>query len=335
MSTSDQIETPSPRSEAARHGLVIVIINYRTPGMTINCLRSLEPEVTPGGYEVMIVDNASGDGSDDQIEAEIVKNHWGGWARLIRSPHNGGFSAGNNLAIEQALQRDPQPKYILLLNPDTLVRPGAIGALIEFMEQHPDVGIAGSRLENEDGSVQVSAFRFPSICSELERGLRLGFVTRLLKDRIVSPPAQDRDHPIDWVAGASMIIRREVFGAVGLLDAGYFMYFEEVDFCLRAKRAGWPCWYVPRSRVVHLVGQSSGVTDTQRPAIRRPPYWFNSRNRFFRKNYGVAVKLLADVAWALGYACFRLRTVVQRKPSNDPPWLLWDFIRYSLIYRLR
>ncbi len=197
------------------------------------------------------------------------------------------------------------------------------------MDAHPRVGIAGSRLEHPDGTPQRSAFRFHSILGELESGMRLGLVSRLLDRKIVAPPVPQGTCPTDWVAGASMMIRRQVFKDVGLMDEGYFMYFEEVDFCLRARRAGWPCWYVPASRVIHLVGQSSGVTDVKKARKRRPAYWFESRRRFFRQNIGPMRTLLANVAWAGGYALYRLRRPLQRKPDADPQGLLWDFMRHG------
>jgi GT2 family glycosyltransferase len=199
------------------------------------------------------------------------------------------------------------------------------------MEDRAEVGIAGSRLEEPDGTPQRSAFHFPSILGELEGGLRLGLISRLLARWVVAPDVPDVPGPIDWVAGACMIIRREVFEQVGLMDEGYFMYFEEVDFCRRARRAGWPCWYVPTARVVHLVGQSSGVTDPRAARRRRPSYWFHARRRYFLNNHGRAATALADLAWSLGYATFRLRRLIQRKPDTDPEWLLWDFIRFNFL----
>src|SRR5262249_24939007 len=153
------------------------------------------------------------------------------------------------------------PDYVLLLNPDTVVRPGAIRPLIDFMERHPEVGITGCRLEYPDGEPQRSAFRFPTIWSEFEGGIRVGVLSKLLNREVVAPRVSDEPHPTDWMAGASMLVRRAVFDDIGLMDEGYFLYFEETDFCLRARRAGWPGWYVPASHVVHLVGQASGVTD--------------------------------------------------------------------------
>jgi GT2 family glycosyltransferase len=225
------------------------------------------------------------------------------------------------------------PPYVLLLNPDTIVHPGAIDELVKFMDAHPQVGIAGSRLEDPDGTGQISAFKFPSVASELERGCKLGFVSRLLRKHVVAQPIPERPAMCDWVAGASMIIRREVFEKIGLLDDAYFMYFEEVDFCLRARRAGFECWYVPASRVIHLVGAASGISETRVKQKRKPQYWFDSRRRYFRKNHGFVYTLLADAAFVAGYATYRLRVLLQRKQDKDPPKFLWDSIRNSVLFR--
>jgi N-acetylglucosaminyl-diphospho-decaprenol L-rhamnosyltransferase len=313
--------------------LEIVIVNYRTGDLAIDCLRSLASEIRGDGIDahVVVVDNASGDDSAVRIAEEIERNGWRDWADLLVLEDNGGFAAGNNAALRPLLASDRRPDYVLLLNPDTVVRPGAVRALVDFMQRNPKVGLAGSRLEDPDGTPQCSAFRFPTAASEFERGARLGLISRLLHRYVVAPPPRNEPHPADWVAGASLIVRREVFDAVGLLDSGYFLYFEEVDFCRKAALADWPCWYVPASRVVHLVGQSSGVTDTRRPARRVPRYWFESRRRYFRGFHGRLYTLLADVAWVAGFSLWRLRRLVQRKPDTDPPHLLTDFLRYNFL----
>ncbi len=312
--------------------VLIVIVNYRSAGLAIDCLRSLAPEVLGHpAARVVVVENNSGDDSADRLASAIRDQGWGDWASLVLAPRNGGFAAGNNLAIAPALASANPPSLVWLLNPDTIVRPGALGALVDFFERRPEVGLAGSRSESIDGTPLQSAFRFPTILSELEGGLRLGPVSRLLERRVVTPPVSDSEGPTDWVAGFSLMVRREVFEAVGLLDEGYFMYFEEVDFCLRAARAGWPCWYVPGSRVVHLVGQSSGVTREEDKRKRRPRYWFEARRRFFLKNHGLARTLAADATHALAFASFRVRRAIQRKPDEDPRWMLWDFIRYNFL----
>ena len=128
-----------------------------------------------------------------------------------------------------------------------------------------------------------------------------------------------------------MMIRKAVFDRIGLLDEKYFMYYEEVDFCLRANRAGWPCWYVPASRVVHLVGQSSGVTDEKRPKKRRPAYWFESRRRYFLLHFGRLRTFLADSFWVIGHALYKATAPARKVPANDPECLLGDFVRYNFL----
>jgi N-acetylglucosaminyl-diphospho-decaprenol L-rhamnosyltransferase len=312
--------------------MLVVIVNYRTAGLVIDCLQSLEAEAgSLPGMRVVVVDNASGDGSAARLAAAVVEHGWGRWASILPVAHNGGFAAGNNAAIRPALETAAPPRYVLLLNPDTVVHAGALRALADFMEARPDIGIAGSRLENPDGTPQRSAFRFPSVLGELEGGLRLGLATRLLNRWVVAPPVPETACRTDWVSGACLLIRREVFDAIGLLDDGYFMYFEEVDFCKRAAQAGWPCWYVPEARVVHLVGQSTRSEFGAVPRNPLPSYWFDSRRRYFRSQLGPAATLLTDLAWTSGFASYRFRRAIQRKPDTDPSGLLGDFVRHNFL----
>lgn len=311
--------------------LLIVIVNYQTADLLIDCLRSLAPQIGQG-MNVVITDNLSGDDSVSRITTAIETNHWD-WCHLMPLKRNGGFAYGNNAAIREAIASGDRPDYVLLLNPDTILRSAAIASLIEFMEAHPHCGIAGSRLEDPDGSPQRSAFRFHSIASEFERGVRLGVVTKLLAKTIVAPPVSDVNVQTDWVAGASMIVRADVFKNVGLLDERYFMYFEEVDFCLAAKRAGWQIWYVPASHVIHLVGAASQLSDARKHRKRRPTYWFDSRRRYFVKNHGVIYAALADAMFAIGFAFWRIRRFLQRKQDPDPPKMLGDFLRNSVFVR--
>jgi len=314
--------------------LLVAIVNYRTPQLTINCLHSLVTEVRAlSGIQVVVVDNNSGDRSVEQIKSAIKTEGWSDWASVLASKHNGGFAFGNNLAIRSALNSANSPPYFLLLNPDTVVRERSLSVLIDFMDNNPEVGIAGSRLEDPDGTPQCSAFRFHTWLSELDSALRLGIVSQLLAKWIIAPPVASVPCQTDWVAGASMIVRREVFETAGLMDEEYFLYYEEVDFCLQAHRSGWSCWYVPQSRVVHLVGQSSGVTNTKTPPKRLPSYWFDSRRRYFLKNHGWFYTALTDLVWLLSFALWRCRRVLQGKPDNDPPYLLSDFFGNSVLLK--
>jgi GT2 family glycosyltransferase len=312
--------------------LLIVIVNYKTADLTIDCLRSLVPEIgADPGVRVVITDNQSGDDSVARLNNFIAQQNLAATFEVLPLDRNGGFAFGNNGALKPHLGH--HPAYVLLLNPDTVVHRSAIHALVDFMNTHDAVGIAGSRLEDPDGTPQRSAFRFPTISSEFERGIRLGIVSKMLASRVVAPPVSEENSPSDWVAGASMIIRPAVFDRVGLMDEKYFMYFEEVDFCLQAKRAGWPCWYVPGSRVIHLVGAASELSDARKHRKRRPKYWFDSRRRYFVKNHGLIYAALADLAFVVGFTLWRLRRFVQRKDDTDPPKLLSDSIRNSVFLR--
>jgi N-acetylglucosaminyl-diphospho-decaprenol L-rhamnosyltransferase len=313
--------------------VVVVIVNYRTAPLTIASLRALAPEIAAcPGVTAVVVENASGDDSSARIRSAITEAGWS-WVTFIESERNGGYAAGNNLAIRPRLDGAVGPDYFLLLNPDTEVRPGAVTALVDFMEQHPAVGVAGSSLLNPDGAAWATAFRFPSVLGELESGVRLGPVTRLLDRWVVPMKMGEEPRQVDWVPGASMLVRRQVFETVGLMDEEYFLYFEETDFCLQARRAGWSCWYVPASRVMHIAGQSTGVTDREAAPRRRPQYLFDSRRRYFVKNHGLGYAALADLAWSLGFASWRVRRRLQGKPDLDPPCLLADSLRNSVFVK--
>jgi GT2 family glycosyltransferase len=314
--------------------VAIIIVNYRTPGLTIDCLRSIEAAGdVPPGTQVIVVDGNSGDNSVSLIALAIERNDWSSWVKLLPLDVNGGFAYANNRGMEALIDRFGKPRFFWLLNSDTVVRPRALSRLLEFMEVHPRAAIAGSRLEDPDGTPQHSAFRFHSILSELEATMRFGPVSRLLQHSRVAPPISDKEERTDWVSGASMLVRTDMMESVGGLDEGYFMYYEESDLCLRAARAGWECWYLPESRVVHLVGRSSGVTSRNTALPRRPAYWFESRRRYFVRNYGRAYAMLADSAWAVGHALWRARRFVQRKPDTDPPNLLGDFLWHGILGR--
>jgi GT2 family glycosyltransferase len=315
---------------ASPQRLLIVIVNYKTAQLTLSCLRSLDTEARSlPGVRVVVVENASGE--EEVLARGIGEQGYSPWVDLVVAPRNGGFCYGNNLAIRPALKSEQPPQYVLLLNSDTEIFPGAVRSLLEFADAHPRAGIFGSSFTNPDGSPWPYAFRFITAWSELERGVQLGLLSRLLKNHAVPRTMGQEPAPVDWVAGASMLIRRQVFEAIGLMDEGYFLYFEEVDFCLRARRAGWPCWYVPQSRVMHIAGQSTGVSVRDRRPGRLPAYYFESRHRYFLKNFGPVHTLAADLAFGLGYASYRLRRWLQRKPDQDPQHLLADFWRHSTL----
>lgn len=309
--------------------LLVVIVNYRVAHLTIDCLRSVADEISnvPGTH-VAVCENGTGDDSVERIQKAIDDNGWGSWSTLTAIGPNLGFTGGNNAIIRPAIQSADLPQYVLLLNADTIVRPNAFKALVDFMDQRPSVGIAGSRLEDPDGTPQRSAFRFQTPLSEFEANLKLGLVSRLLESWLVAPPVTNETFKTDWVSGASMIIRREVFQDIGILDEGYYTYYDDIDFCFNALKAGWPTWYVPASRVVHLVGQTTGVTN--KSPKRQPPYLFEARRRYFLKNHNPFYAALADAGMIIGLALCKLRVMLTGKEDSTPRHILRDSIRHSV-----
>lgn len=312
--------------------LLVSIVNYRSSSLVCKLLPGLIQQIDAQCDHICVVDNNSADNSVSIIDDFIKSNQFDSIVTLVSSNKNGGFSFGNNLAINTMIEKlGEPPEFVWLLNPDTSIQKPAVKPLLDFMLEVPEAGIAGSRLESEDGSPQCSAFRFQTIRSEFISSLRLGFLNRLFPTwSVTSIAISDSAKRIDWVAGASMLVRYEVIKDIGLMDENYFLYFEETDFCLQAARKGWQCWYVPQSRVTHYVGQSTGVVSGSITRRRRPKYWFESRQYYFRKNYGVLYTMLTDLVWGLGFSIWRLRRFIQRKQDTDPVFMLWDFWRNSI-----
>jgi N-acetylglucosaminyl-diphospho-decaprenol L-rhamnosyltransferase len=316
----------------------IITINYRTADLVIESLRALvSQKVDLNGGRVVVIDNASGDASAEKISSIIQSENWSSWISLVQMDRNGGFAFGNNVGFTQALLSPDHVDYMMLLNPDSLARQGAIKKLVTFMNEHPDVGIAGSRLENVDGGIECSAHAFHSPVSELVEGARLNLLTRCLSAYEVTPPLRNEAHQCDWVSGSSMIIRRKVIEDIGLMDEDFFLYFEEVDFFQRAAKAGWQTWYVPESVVMHIEGASTGIKSTS----RRPAYWYNSRRRYFVKHYGISGLIIADLLLSIGRLSFWLRRLLglgAQGKQQDPKWfmfdLLWSDLRAILTGRI-
>jgi N-acetylglucosaminyl-diphospho-decaprenol L-rhamnosyltransferase len=311
----------------------IIIVNYKTAALTVECLSALSDELGSVEFKTIVVDNDSQDGSDSEISSAIDKHNWSKWASLVCSGKNGGFSYGNNVAIRQFLSLPEPPKYIYLLNSDTVVKPGAVYTLMAFMDERPKAGITGSRLETEDGTGRNSCFQFHNFLTECANGFSLSLVSKMLSKWV--HPAVVPDSPClkDWVAGASMMIRTDVFYKVGLMDESYFLYYEEMDFCLQVHKGGWECWFVPESRVLHLEGQSTGVNNKSIAPRRRPKYWFESRRRYFVKNFGKLHAMTADIVWLLGMLTWKLRNIIQRKESKYPPHFFMDACVNSVLFQ--
>lgn len=301
-------------SDARAFGaLLAVVVNYRCAGLTMDCLRSLMADLarTPRPARVTVVDNASGDGSLEAIRAGVEAAGWADSIEVIDAARNAGFAAGNNVAIRRALEAPEPPEYIWLLNPDTLVKPGASEALAAFLEARAEVGICGSSLEDGAGRRVSAAHRMLSPLTELESGARLGLFSALIGKNMA---LTEKPYRCGWVSGASLMARRQVFETTGLMDEKFFLYYEEVDFCQRARADGWQIWHVPASRIAHFEGATTGVSE---PGRRRPEYWYSSRRRFFRKHYGVGGLLAADTLWTLGHVSLKVRRALRLGGSDS------------------
>jgi N-acetylglucosaminyl-diphospho-decaprenol L-rhamnosyltransferase len=310
----------------------IVIVSYKSAALTVDCLRSVavERERSPLRMRCVVVDNASGDAP--VIAEAIAANGWDGWARVVTAPRNGGFAYGNNVGLFE-LERDGRVQFVHLLNPDTVLKPGAIDALIDFLGAHPRAGIAGGVFENGDGSEWAIAFRFPSALSEAEQGINLGPVSRLLSRWRVPIDMGAVPMAVDWVSGASMMVRREVYSRIGGLDEAFFLYFEETEFCHRAKAAGFEVWYVPASRVVHIAGQSTKVTERNAGPRRLPSYWFDSRRLYFTLTRGAMYAAWVDVAAVGAGLVGLLKSALLGRLRSHVPHFLRDVLRHSAFGR--
>jgi len=328
---SSDPESGPPGNSASR--LLVSIVNYRTGDLVVDCLRSMVDEVRSiPGCSVIVVDNCSGDGSGEKIAQAIDDNGWAGWASLICATENLGFAKGNNEAIRAFTASGRNSDYVLFLNPDTQIRPRAFRILMDFLDAHPEIGIAGGRSEDPDCTPQLCCFRFPSLVSEVSLYLGLGIFDRLVEKKLTRMGIPEEPTEVGWVAGALMMVRREVFRDIGLMDEGYFLYYEETDFMLRARRAGWSCWHVPESRIVHLVGQSSGVTRRDGAPRRLPRYWFESRRRYFVLNHGRAYAALTDALVILALGVQGLRRIIQPERGRTPGFTR-DFLDQSVLLK--
>lgn len=259
--------------------LSIVILNYNTCDHLRGCLQALRAEGSTsldGGpilAEVLVVDNASADGSADMVAAEFP------WVRLIRSPRNGGYAFGNNQALRVA-----RGEAVLLLNPDTLLPPGSLRALLDKLHEHPQAGIIGPKLLRPDGSMHLAcrrSFPTPSVAFYRLTGLsRLFPKSRHFGRYNLTYIDPDIPIDVDSVCGACLLVRRAVVERIGLLDERFFMYGEDLDWCLRTRQAGWTVRYEPAVVVQHQHGAAS-----RQRAFRTNFYFFRAMDLFYRKHY--------------------------------------------------
>jgi GT2 family glycosyltransferase len=256
--------------------LSIIVVSWNVRDLLYTCLQSLLAacQAMPGlTAEIIVVDSASTDGSPHLVRTEFPQ------VRLIASNQNLGYAGGNNTGAAAA-----QGQYLFLLNPDTVVAPDALGQLVHYMDAHPGVGAIGPQLLWPDGTVQSSRRRFPTLGSLFWESTLLGqwfpHNRHIIYYRMLDRPP-DQPQAVDWLVGAALFIRRDVWQQVGPLDEAFFMYFEETDWCRRCVQAGWEIHYLPTAHITHYEGKSSEQVVAER-TIR----FQRSKLRYTRKHYG-------------------------------------------------
>lgn len=295
-------------------------MNWNTRELLSDCLLSLQRTIDLARTQVIVVDNASSDGT-----AEMVRSRFP-WVELIASSTNLGFAAGNNLAFSAT-----EGRYVLFLNPDTQVNPGAIEEMTRYLDGRPEVGVVGTTLLNPDGSVQLSCHRFYSFWHTIKHN-RL--VDRIAGARELSSINRG-SHPreVDWMTGACLMVRRSVLTSVGGFDPTFFVYGEEIDLQYRIKRAGWRVVYVPSSGVVHHGGQSA-----KQAGIAASLHDYRGRWIFLRKHYGplsaAAYLAKAVVALAVWTVYWGARAAIQHRPcARQQLGSYWRLLRWHLVER--
>lgn len=303
--------------------VLTVILNYRTPDMTLRAAEAALAAMEGIAGAITIVDNDSQDGSFERLSAAAQA-----WprVRVLQAGHNGGFGAGNNVGIRAGLPDGTRPDYVYLLNSDAFPEPGAIQCLRDYLLEHPDCGFVGSHVRGEDDVAHVTAFRFPSIWSEFETAAHTGAITRVLARHVVPMGVPDTATEIDWCAGASVMFPSRVLAEVGLFDERFFLYFEETDLCFRIRGAGYRGVYLPQARVVHIGSVSTGF----KTWTRMPGYWFASRSHYFRKRGGRAYLALVTLFWLAGAVIWKLRRWIERKDERIAPYFLRDLLRHTI-----
>lgn len=254
--------------------LSIIIVSYNTKQLLADCINSIEKNLYNFSYEIVVVDNNSADGSIDMLKEEY--SHVG----LIANNYNAGFAKANNQGLELC-----SGEYILLLNSDTIVMKNAITRLVDFMGSHSDTAICGPKLLNSDMTLQLPCRRgFPRLINSVSyfSGIsRLFPKSRIFGSYLMTYMDSGINHEVDAVSGACLLIRRKVLSQIGgLLDEAFFMHFEDIDLCYRAKKSGYKVYYIHNSEVIHLKGQSSKLRSS---GVSRN--FYDSALLYFKKNY--------------------------------------------------
>ena len=302
--------------------IAVIIVNYGTAALAVEAVDSVLGGDHGGRLvEVHLVDNASPGGDADLLREIHGANGWQGRVTLYLEAVNHGFGRGNNLVLEQLAARPAPPDLVFLLNPDARLQGETLAALADFLDAHPRAAAAGAQILRPGSGVVTSAFRFPGVASEFAHALSFGPVSKLLARSAVALPPELPTRPVDWVAGAAVMLRMQALRDLGGFDSDFFLYYEEVELMYRLRCAGWEVWHVPLAQVVHHEGVATGVRSADAAPGRRPDYWYDSFGLYQRKTRGRLGALIVTGARLLGWSLNRpLAWVLGRKPAGPPGW---------------
>jgi GT2 family glycosyltransferase len=301
--------------------LSIIIVNWNVRDLLRRCLDSIVAARLLR-LEVIVVDNASSDGSVAMLRADFPH------VTLVANAHNVGFPAGNNQGFAVARGR-----YVMTLNPDAEIVGDALARMIAYLDAQPKVGALGPQLRNPDGSIQSSRRRFPTFATALFESTWLQSIAprRVVRRYYLQDAPPDRTQEVDWLTGACLLVRREVLETVGGFDETFFMYSEELDWCRRIKSAGWKIVYLPEARVMHHSGQSS-----DQAVAARHIHFQTSKVRYFRKHHGrlsaglLRVFLLAMYLWQIGLESTKALLGHKRDMRRQRIGVYWQVVRSGL-----
>lgn len=308
-----------------RMDLSIIVVNWNVCALLRRCLTSVESNRGDLPLEVIVVDNASSDDSVAMVEQEFPQ------VRLIASRENLGYTGGNNLGAGEA-----QGRYLLILNPDTEIIGDALQQMVAYLDENPQVAVVGPQLLYPDGSVQPSRRRFPKLAmafigDSVPFGRRWFPNSKLEQAFFMADSPDDKIQSVDWLVGAALMIRREMWQKVGPLDDLFFMYFEELDWCKRCRDAGGEIHYLPKAQVIHHHGAASG----QIPVTTRI-YQNRSQVIYFRKYFGVMwaalirLFLLINFGWVMVIELVKWVIDHRREKHLQRAQVYWQLLRSGL-----
>lgn len=308
--------------------IAVIIVNYGTADLAIAATDSVLAR-DHGGHpvEIHLLDNASPGGDGAVLADAHAARGWGDRVRLWLEGENHGFGRGNNVVLRALAESPAPPDHVFLLNPDAQLQNEAIAILADRLDATPQAAAVGAGIALPSGRAVTAAFRFPSVHSEFAQALNFGPVSRVFRDRLVPLPADHPDGPVDWVAGAAVMMRFSVLRDLGGFDPDFFLYYEEVELMFRMRKTGHQILYVPAARVQHVEGAATDVKSGVPVRRRKPTYWYESWRQYYLKTHGRPGALAASLAWMAGAACNAPLALIRKQESRTPERFFGDFTR--------